>query len=108
MHAHRTSLVFQCALNASNLAVCPNNCLGVSPSAIVAGGSVLLAGAIVSSASVLQATLGLSAVAVAGLGSLAIGARDSCSGPLYCRARRGECCLVIGSRRGLVCPRSCS
>ena len=103
-----TSLVFNCAVNATTLAVCPNSCQGVSPSSIVAGGSVLLAGAIVSSASVLQAALGLSAVTAAGLASLAIGARDSCSGPLYCRARTGECCLVIGSRRGLVCPRSCS
>ena len=98
-----TSLVFQCPLNATSLAVCPNNCLGVSASAIVAGGSVLLASTAISSFTLMSTVVGLT---LAG-GAVAMTARASCSGPLFCRSRSGQCCLVRGTAGGLRCPRNC-
>ena len=78
------NLVFQCPVTSTTLATCPNNCLGVRSSAIVAGGTALLAGAVVSSFSLAQGLLSLGVVTV-GLGTAAMVARDTCRGPLYCR-----------------------
>ena len=33
-----SQMVFQCPINSTHLGVCPNNCKGVEPSSIVAGG----------------------------------------------------------------------
>jgi hypothetical protein len=93
------NLVFQCPLNARTLAPCPNNCLGVRPSAIVAGGTALLAVAAGSGITFLQGMLGIGAMTV----SYTMLARESCLGPLYCRARNGQCCLVRGGARGPAC-----
>jgi len=45
-----------------------------------------------------------------GLGGEALlgvmGAMMTCSVP-FCRAQSGQCCLLVGSGRGPVCPRSC-
>ena len=98
-----TQLAFLCPLDATTLAICPNNCLGVRASAIVAGGTALLAATAATSFSLLQAVVGLSAMAVSG-GMLA---QNACMAPVFCRARSGQCCLVRGSTRGLVCPRTC-
>ena len=39
-------------------------------------------------------------------GGLAMGLRDNCLGPFYCRAGN-RCCLLVPSNRGLQCPSSC-
>ena len=41
-----------------------------------------------------------------GLGGLGMTRLSQCSTP-FCRARTGQCCLLIGSRRGPICPTSC-
>ena len=102
-----TNMVFMCPINSTSLGICPNNCLGVRASAIVAGGTALLAGAGLAGLTLLQAVVGLGAVALSGA-MLAMQAREECLGPLYCRARAtGRCCLVRGSLAGPRCPRSC-
>ena len=73
--------MFQCPVDATTLAVCPNNCLGVRPSAIVAGGTALFAGAVTSGLTIAQGILGLGAVSVSGV----MLAQTNCLGPLFCR-----------------------
>ena len=91
------------------LTSCPNNCVGVDASDIIAGGAaVLFAASTVGTASLtpaLAGLLGLGGLTMAGFGL----SRATCSGPLYCVTDQGSCCLLafdVG-RGSLVCPATC-
>ena len=43
-----------------------------------------------------------------GLGGYNMLSQQACIGPVYCRARSGDCCLLVLTRRGMVCPVRCS
>ena len=101
-----TQMVFVCPVSSSRLAVCPNNCVGVEASNIIAGGAVLAASAFTSQALLLgQAALGLGLL-TAGTGAAV--ARGTCAGPVFCQVG-SQCCLVAyaSPNRGYVCPEEC-
>lgn len=84
-------------------AACNNNCPGVRAFGVIGGGAVLaFAGG--------AAGLGLlGPVAGAGvIGALGIaGSWGLCLAPLFCRVASGQCCLIVNSPGGLLCPDSC-
>ena len=101
-------MVFQCPIDNKTLAICPNSCIGVDPSAIVAGGTALIAGATLSTLGTLPlvpAAIGISGLALMGGGAVTMMA--TCQGPFFCRVRN-KCCLVdIAPNFGIVCPDDC-
>ena len=102
-----TNMVFQCPIDNKTLAICPNSCIGVDPSAIVAGGTALVAGATISTLATLPlvpAAIGISGLALMGGGAVAM---MTCQGPFFCRVQN-KCCLVaIAPNFGIVCPDDC-
>ena len=99
-----SQMVFQCPTNATHVGVCPNNCVGVDSSAIIAGGPALF----LATGFVVQSLVG--AAGVAGLGMAGLGAAvamGTCSWPL-CQVG-DRCCLLAyaGVNRGYVCPEVC-
>ena len=85
-------MVNYCPIDKNTTVLCPNNCIGVDPSGIVAGGTALIAA---STTSALLANivpiLGISELTVVGGGAVAM---VTCQGPLYCRVGL-KCCLVV-------------
>ena len=96
------NMVFMCPIDENTLGVCPNNCIGVDPSAIVAGGTALIATATLSTLNILP-MLGL-----AFAGSSAVTMVMACEGPFFCRVG-SKCCLVVldPGLTGIVCPTDC-
>jgi len=84
---------------------CKNNCPGVSGVTIVAGGAALVAGGALAATSTITPVLSLFFGGVAAVGGNMV-AQEMCLGPLYCRARSGQCCQ-FRFRRRLVCPVAC-
>lgn len=81
---------------------CKSDCPGVRGLGVVGGGAVLFAASPLAVQSVLP-FLGL------GIGTAATGTvltRAMCLAP-FCSAQSGQCCLLISTRRGPRCPRSC-
>ena len=99
------NMVFQCPIDQNTLGVCPNNCIGVDSSAIVAGGAALVAGVTLSTLSVVPAILGGSALALIGGGTVAM--MMTCQGPFYCRVGTRCCLVLLDPAAGIVCPTSC-
>ena len=50
---------------------------------------------------------GLGALATTALGLTGIMTASSMCLVPFCRAQSGQCCLLGGSSRGIVCPRAC-
>ena len=81
---------------------------------VLGGGALLLAASGFSGVSTLLAAggdRGASPDLPAGVGGAAVAGgavvtRAMCTTP-FCSAASGQCCLLIGSNRGVVCPRSC-
>jgi len=86
---------------------CKNNCPGVRAFGVIGGGALLAFSGALSGIQFLgTAAAGLGAVGVAGVGGNAV-ANMMCFTP-YCRARSGECCLLVPNlSNGFECPDSC-
>ena len=50
---------------------------------------------------------GLGLVGAAGAGGMALMSMADCGGPFVCVAPSGQCCLVLITFRGFLCPASC-
>ena len=50
---------------------------------------------------------GLGLVGAAGVGGMALMSMADCGGPFVCVAPSGQCCLVLITFRGVLCPDSC-
>ena len=102
---------FYCIDITGTLAGCANDCPGVDPAAIIAGGGIVAGGGLVT-ASAIAGTfniLNLLVGASAGVGALGLGTtRAMCVSP-WCSARSGQCCLLvgIGQSQSPRCPRRC-
>ena len=89
---------------------CPNNCLGVDASDIVAGGAAILGAATVGALSaplitpITAALFGIGTLGLAGAGAVAT---MGCYGPFYCTSAQGQCCLVAFGISGIICPTRC-
>ena len=60
-----TNMVFQCPKDENTIGVCPNNCIVVDPSAIVAGGTAIVAAATLTTLNIAP-VLGISGFALMG------------------------------------------
>jgi len=94
-------------IRAGSLKPCKPNCRGVYFS-VVAGGAALVAASASTGLSLAPAWAGL----LFGTGAALFGgnmvARNMCFGPLYCRTRRNQCCLINIRGSGVsVCPQEC-
>ena len=99
-----TNMVFQCPIDQDTLGVCPNNCVGVDPSAIVAGGTALVAAATLTTLNIIP-ILGISGLALIGGSTVAM--MMTCQGPFYCRVGDGCCLVLLDPVFGIVCPSDC-
>ena len=97
-------MVFQCPIDQNTVGVCPNNCVGVDPSAIVAGGTALVAAATLTTLDILP-VLGISGLALMGGSTLAM--MMTCQGPFFCRVGDGCCLVLLDPVFGIVCPADC-
>ena len=77
------NMVFQCPIDQNTVGVCPNNCVGVDPAAIVAGGTALVAATALSGLNILPVALGATGMTLVGGTTLTM--MLTCHGPLYCR-----------------------
>ena len=50
---------------------------------------------------------GLGLVGAAGAGGMALMSMADCGGPFVCVAPSGQCCMVLITFRGFLCPASC-
>ena len=50
---------------------------------------------------------GLGLVGAAGVGGMALMSMADCVGPFVCVAPSGQCCMVLITFRGFLCPASC-
>ena len=50
---------------------------------------------------------GLGLVGAAGAGGMALMSMADCGGPFLCVAPSGQCCMVLITFRGFLCPASC-
>ena len=108
-HARTTALEVTCYSDQMFISPSPVQSLGV-----IGGGALLLAASGLSGVSTLVAAggdRGASPDLPAGVGGAAVAGgavvtRAMCTTP-FCSAASGQCCLLIGSNRGVVCPRSC-
>ena len=61
--------------------------------------------------SLLSSYLGMAGAGLAGAGLAGAGGslylQSSCSGPFFCRALSGKCCLVVLQVSGILCPDTC-
>jgi len=113
--------------------VCKNNCPGVNFPVVSGGFALLTAGAIaavtpitaitapVVAAPIIAAPIAAAPIAaapllpgvvppLAALGLIGVGGAASmamCTGPLYCRTRGGQCCLIVINGPRFICPRRC-
>ena len=108
-HARTTAREVTCYSDQLLISSPPVQSLG-----IIGGGALLLAASGFSGVSTLLAAggdRGASPDLPAGVGGAAVAGgavvtRAMCTTP-FCSAASGQCCLLIGSNRGVVCPRSC-
>ena len=102
--------LYECPTKNGVLSPCPNNCLGVEASDIVAGGAAILGAATVGALSaplitpITAAIFGIGTLGLAGAGGVAM---MGCYGPFFCTSAQGQCCLVVFGTSGIVCPASC-
>ena len=92
------------------LDTCANDCPGVEPSDIVAGGAAVFAAAAIALSAPLPALPllpGLLGVAGLGLAAGGVVMTQQCMGPLFCTTASGDCCLIVNTESGLQCPPSC-
>jgi len=86
---------------------CKNNCPGVRAFGIVGGGAVLASVAFLGGLGVLAPLAGVGvAVGVGAVGGGLMVAQSMCATP-YCETTSGQCCLLVFSVNGLVCPTLC-
>ena len=98
-------MVFLCPIDQNTVGVCPNNCVGVDPAAIVAGGTALVAAATLSTLNILPVVLGATGVTLVGGTTLTM--MLTCQGPFYCRVGARCCLVVLDPASGIVCPADC-
>ena len=87
-----TNMVFQCPKDENTIGVCPNNCIVVDPSAIVAGGTAIVAAATLTTLNIAP-VLGISGLALMGGSTLTM--MMTCQGPLYCWVGLRSCLVVL-------------
>ena len=88
---------------------CKNNCPGVN-FPVVSGGFALLAATGIASTfpAVLTPILGgLGLMGAAGAAGLGVMAMTQCGGPIRCVSPGGQCCFLLISVRGPLCPAQC-
>jgi len=86
---------------------CKNNCPGVRAFGIIGGGATLaFLGTTGILSSITPFAVGLGALGVAGVGG-SMFLQSTCTGPLFCRAISGQCCLIVPSLAGAQCPDVC-
>ena len=50
---------------------------------------------------------GLGLMTAIGAGGMGLMAMSECGGPFRCQSASGQCCLVLITTRGILCPASC-
>jgi len=106
-------------------ATCKNTCPGVNFPVVSGGFALIAATGIVSNvvggagaaagvgaaglgtAGIAPILGGLGLVGAAGVGGMALMSMADCGGPFVCVAPSGQCCLVLITFRGFLCPASC-